>query len=72
MYLAHKKAKRGKTDYKEIKSMIGYEQYYLKELQNRLKNKTYETSDYIIFNKVEGNKTRKIYKLPYFPDRIAQ
>ena len=72
MKLAHKKAKRGKSDYYEIKSMQGYENYFLKELQDRLKNKTYKTSEYKIFNKVEGNKIRKIYKLPYFPDRIAQ
>lgn len=37
-----------------------------------LKNKTYKTSEYEIFEKQEGNKLRKIYKLPYFPDRICQ
>lgn len=70
--LAHKKAKKGKTGYKEVKEMAGYEQYYLKELQTRLKNKTYQTSNYEIFKKKEGGKERIIYKLPYFPDRIAQ
>lgn len=33
---------------------------------------TYKTSDYEVFYKTEGKKTRKIYKLPYFPDRICQ
>lgn len=70
--LAHKNAKEGKSGYKEIKEMVGYEQYYLKELQTRLKNKTYQTSNYEIFKKKEGGKERVIYKLPYFPDRIAQ
>lgn len=70
--LAHKNAKKGKSSYKEIKEMVDYEQYYLKELQDRLKNKTYRTSEYEIFKKQEGGKERVIYKLPYFPDRIAQ
>jgi hypothetical protein len=37
-----------------------------------LKNHTYKTSPYKQFTKREGNKLRIIYKLPYFPDRVAQ
>lgn len=35
-------------------------------------NHTYKTSDYEVFYKQDGKKLRKIYKLPYFPDRICQ
>lgn len=69
---AHKKAQKGKKHYKEIKAMKGYEQYYLKELQNQLINKTYKTSEYKIERINDDGKERVIYKLPYFPDRIAQ
>lgn len=34
-------------------------------------NKTYQTSEYEIFIKNDKGKERKIYKLPYFPDRIT-
>lgn len=37
-----------------------------------LVNKKYHTSEYQIFYKTENGKRRKIYKLPYYPDRIAQ
>lgn len=33
---------------------------------------TFRTSEYQVFYKREGRKNRKIYKLPYFPDRIVQ
>jgi len=48
------------------------EERYLKELQDMLINKTYQTSEYKTFLKTDGRKTREIYKLPYFPDRICQ
>lgn len=35
-------------------------------------HKTYHTSKYEVFEKKEDKKIRKIYKLPYFPDRICQ
>ena len=69
---AHKNAQKGKRHYREIQDMKGYEQYYLKELQDRLKNKTYQTSEYTIEEINDDGKDRVIYKLPYFPDRIAQ
>lgn len=69
---AHEKAQKGKKHYKEVKEMRGYEQYYLKELQDKLKNKTYQTSEYTIEKINDDGKERVIYKLPYFPDRIAQ
>lgn len=47
-------------------------EYYLKLLQNMLKNKDFKTSEYEIFYKYDSGKLRKIANLPYFPDRIAQ
>jgi len=45
---------------------------YLLDLQNSLIEKTYNTSDYEVFNIVDKGKERTIYKLPYYPDRICQ
>lgn len=70
--LAHKQARRGKSFYTEVKEVDANEDEYLYKLQDMLKNHTYKTSEYEIFEKREGNKLRKIYKLPYFPDRICQ
>lgn len=70
--LAHKQARKGKGFYKEVKMVNEDPMYYLSELQDMLVNHTYHTSEYDIFEKKEGKKLRKIYKLPYFPDRICQ
>lgn len=35
-------------------------------------NHKYKTSEYATFTKKDGKKEREIYKLPFFPDRIAQ
>lgn len=69
--LAHKHAKKGKGWYAEVKMIDENLDYYLNLLQEMLRNHTYKTSPYEIFYKQEGNKNRKIYKLPYFPDRIC-
>ena len=69
---AHKNAKKGKGWYREVKMIDEKPEYYLRLLQEMLINHTYKTSDYEVFYKTEGKKTRKIYKLPYFPDRICQ
>jgi len=69
---AHQNAQKGKKWYKEVQKVNQNTEYYLKELQNRLINKAYRTSEYEIFIKNDSGKEREIYKLPYFPDRIAQ
>lgn len=69
---AFRNAKKGKGWYEEVKIIEADLDYYLYKLQDMLIHKTYHTSEYEIFYKKEGNKTRKIYKLPFFPDRIAQ
>lgn len=70
--LAHKQARKGKGFYKEVKMVNDDPDKYLGMLQDMLVNHTYHTSEYDIFEKKEGKKLRKIYKLPYFPDRICQ
>ena len=69
---AHKNAKKGKGWYKEVKMVDENLDEYLLKIQEMLKNHTYKTSEYKIFYKREGSKIRKIYKLPYYPDRIVQ
>lgn len=70
--LAHQHAKKGKGWYQEVRKIDRNPDKYLKELQDMLLNHTYHTSQYEVFFKKEGQKVRKIYKLPYFPDRVAQ
>lgn len=69
---AHQHAKKGKGWYKEVIEIDKNPDYYLKQIQEMLINHTYKTSDYDVFTKKDGTKERKIYKLPYFPDRICQ
>lgn len=69
---AHKNAKRGKGWYAEVKEVEHDLDGYLRRLQESLINHTYKTSPYKMFHKIEGNKEREIYKLPYYPDRICQ
>ena len=70
--LAYKNAKKGKGWYREVREIEENPQYYLGLLQSMLKNHTYKTSEYSTFMKKDGRKEREIYKLPFFPDRIAQ
>ena len=44
---------------------------YIDAIYETLKNKTYHTSEYDIFERDDGKKVREIYKLPYYPDRIV-
>ena len=72
--LAHKKAKKDKLFYKEVKIVDANEEYYLIQIQNMLIWKTYEvkSTDYKPFTKMDKGKERDIYKLDYFPHRIIQ
>lgn len=70
--LAHYNAQKGKGWYKEVRMVNSNPEYYLKELQKSLINKTYKTSSYETFIKRDTGKERLIYKLPYYPDRICQ
>lgn len=68
---AHKNARKGKTHYTEVKMVDKNSDYYLYQIQDILKNKTYKTSQYTIFKINDKGKEREIYKLPYYPDRIV-
>lgn len=71
MRLAHKNARKGKGFYSEVIEINKDPDKYLKKLQDALKHKAYRTSQYETFTKNDNGKERVIYKLPYFPDRIA-
>ena len=70
--LAHSNARRGKIYYKDVKMVDSNEESYLKKIQEMLINKTYKTSNYVVFKVWDKTKERTIYKLPYYPDRIVQ
>ena len=73
LVLAHKNARRGKSFYREVQMVDSNPAKYLYELQDMIKNHEYHTSKYEVFEKQEkNNKVRRIYKLPYYPDRICQ
>lgn len=72
LYRAYQNAKSGKGWYKEVKQIEKRPFYYLAGLQYMLKNHLFKTSEYEIFILTEGKKKRDVYKLPFFPDRIAQ
>lgn len=69
---AHEKASQGKRWYEEVKEVNAHLDERIDEIQKSLTEKTFHTSPYEIFYKNEGRKERKIYKLPYCPDRIVQ
>lgn len=69
---AHRAARKGKSHYSEVKMVNSNEDYYIKQIQIMLLNRTFTTSEYEIFEKNDGKKVRTLYKLPYFPDRIVQ
>ena len=70
--LAHRHAKKGKGWYSEVRELEKDLYGGLRNIQHLLIDHEYVTSDYEMFIKCEGDKERKIYKLPYYPDRIVQ
>ena len=70
--LAYRNAKKGKGWYREVQQIEKRPYYYLAALKWMLENHKYHTSEYGVFTKKDGKKDRDIYKLPFFPDRIAQ
>jgi len=67
---AHQNARRGKGQYSEVKMVNADPEKYFLEIHNQLKTKSFINSQYEMFKKTERGKTREIYKLPYYPDRI--
>ena len=70
--LAHKMARKDKAFYKEVKMVDANLDYYAKEIQSLLINKTYEVSEYRTQVIDDKGKDRKLMKLQYYPDRIIQ
>lgn len=69
---AHKNARKDKSFYAEVQRVDKEPMRYLEMVRKELIEKTYRVSEYDIFEKRCEDKVRKIYKLPYFPDRIVQ
>lgn len=70
--LADKKARRKKKCRYGIAKFDRDREANLIRLSESLKNHTYRTSSYDIFKMVvDSGKEREIYRLPYYPDRIA-
>lgn len=67
---ADKKAQKGKQNQYGVKLHNQNKESNLLVLQDMLISKTYKTSTYDIFTVYEP-KERLVYRLPYFPDRIA-
>ena len=68
LYLADKKARRNKSNRKDIKEFDQNKEESLKKLQQDLINGTYKTSEYNTFI-IREPKERLIFRLPYYPDR---
>jgi retron-type reverse transcriptase len=68
--LAHKNAKKGKGHYGEVQEVEKYPEKHIHAIQDMLVNKTFTTAKYRT-KMIYEPKTRIIYKLPYFPDRIV-
>ena len=72
--LAHLNARKDKSYYREVKMVDSNPEYYFKQIQDMLINKTYKVDafDYIMFKKMDKGKEREIFKLDYYPHRIIQ
>ena len=68
--LADDKARKGKGNQYGIKVHDKNREANLQALHKMLRDKTYKTSPYDVFTVFE-TKEREVYRLPYFPDRIA-
>lgn len=69
--LAHTKARRGKRHYAAVKKIDENPEMHLTNLWQTLCDRQHKTSDYSVIKRQVGKKTRIIYKLPYYPDRIV-
>ena len=70
--LAHQMARQDKIHYSEVQKVDVNPEFYFKEIQDILINKTYKVGKYKCKIINERGKERLIMKLPYYPDRIIQ
>lgn len=68
--LADEKARKGKLKSYGVRLHDKNKENNIFKLHEKLKNKTYKTSEYNVF-KIYEPKEREIHQLPYFPDRIV-
>lgn len=69
--LAAQNASSKKKHYSEVVEFFKDPEPLLLKLRESLLNGTYRTSRYVEFERMEGSKVRRIYKLPFYPDRIV-
>lgn len=70
--LAHQNARKDKALYVAVQMVDSNPDFYLKQIQDMLINKTYVVSEYSHQTIVDKGKERDLMKLPYYPDRIIQ
>lgn len=70
--LAHQNARKDKALYVAVQMVDSNPDFYLKQIQDMLINKTYAVSEYSHQTIVDKGKERDLMKLPYYPDRIIQ
>lgn len=68
---AYYNARKGKAHYPEVKEINKNVDKYIDELHFLLKEKRFVNGEYEVFTKITGGKERKIYKLPFYPDRVV-
>lgn len=69
---AHRKARRDKKFYYDVKMVDKAPRLYAGQIKEMLEGGTYEVSPYSISTMKERGKERVLAKLPYYPDRIIQ
>ena len=64
-------AMKGKGHYSEVRKIKKDIEKYVAELSEILTKKQFKNAEYEVFEKQSGDKTRVIYKLPFYPDRVV-
>lgn len=67
---AHRNARKGKRCYRSVQRVDLDLEGHVQQIHEMLKNGTYQTAQYRVFDRLDNGKKRIIYALPYFPDRI--
>lgn len=72
LFFAAQKAQRGKRNRDDVQAFNRNADELLADLQVDLVTHNYHTSPYTVFELTERDKTRRIYRLPFYPDRVCQ
>lgn len=70
--LAHQRARRDKSHYKEVKMVDENPLFYAHKIREMLISGKYEVGRYKRSIIIDKGKERELMKLPYYPDRIIQ